>query len=751
MKARTLVPLALLALVISRAPFFPSNPDWGLLSFEHCFVLSWPEIHANRQAADPDPSVPYGIVDVPQFTCYHGGSAALGHVVRWVVALTGTRTLLAHKIIGTGFTALFLGMLAGALVRLWPSPADRIRVIFPLVLVAIPPTFFLWLSLTPKGHYLESHLFHGLFLPFYVAAARRTLTWPWLVVAGLVGGIGAAYCPSHGIFLAILLVAYLAFADDVPWKARLTGVAISGGAAAVSFVLLFGNPRPAFDAFWTGSLLETFLGPVMGASEVAEPRSDAVSWTLRNDLLPRFSALSHDFFGALPRTIWTLPRVAALLGAMAVAAGATALLWRDTVRALVRRGPNLEPLRFMAIQGLLLAVAVVGFVGFRQHLATGLVTAPVDFLVPAYPPLFIGSGALLGGMVTSSLRPVRIMGWAVGVVACVVLGTGWASEIATNSRSMTRPEFGSCDSIQLTGYFYELSPPPSHLPLRSVFRGSLDYTLAYDDGQARCEASQPGDGDACAFWRYAMETAEDGFTPAWCSERPLDERGVCARAVGAELYATEVCTDPLALPRDLCSGFEGELLTDCLSGAWQGLMITQEPTCICALTNRCTDVYGDLVELAACLEQTAALLNGAPTLPAPSAPDVCRTWPRGWRGLCERKERVSSLPRPTDADSCEAVYLGGYAEALPSRGRLAYDQCLVTSTETYPWCAIGTARIRGETDCAWAGPPGMEGGQVALFWESLPQNTIGKVLASKTAGICPGPHMEPDGSIPVGR
>jgi len=45
----------------------------------------------------------------------------------------------------------------------------------------------------------------------------------------------------------------------------------------------------------------------------------------------------------------------------------------------------------------------------------------------------------------------------------------------------------------------------------------------------------------------------------------------------------------------------------------------------------------------------------------------------------------------------------------------------------------------------------MAGGEVERFWTSLPHNTIGKVLASKTAGICVGPPIAPDGTIPVGR
>jgi len=726
MRPRTLVLLALAALALSRAPFFLHNPDWGLLNFEHCFVLSWPEIYANRQAVDPDPTQPFGIVDVPQFTGYHGGSAVVGHQVRWLATLLGTRTLLVHKVLGTLLTALFIGALAWALARLWPSPTDRLRVLFPLALVAFPPTFFLWATMTPKGHYLESHLIYGLFLPFYVAAARSALTWRWLLVAGLLGGAATAYCPSNGIFFGILLAAYLAFAE-LSWRGRLWRTAASCAAAAVALVLLFGNPLQVVDAFVAESLLESLLGAVLGSGAEGQVAAEPDEWSIRRDLLPNAMVITNDFFDVLPagrQPWWSL---LARLGGIAVALGAATLLLKESLGSFGESEEAAEtqaPGRFMAINALLLVVASIGFLAFRHHLSSGLTTAAVDFLVPAYPPLFIGSGALLATMVRAPRRAVRRLGWAVTALAAVGLGAGWICEIGTNARPITRPEFGSCDSIQLTAYFYQLHSPPSRQPLRSPFRGPLDYRIEYDLGQRRCAASEPGDGDTCAFWRYAMESAEPDRAAGFCESRPLADQAVCARATGAQLYSADVCHDPTDTPGNICQQCTGGLHAECLSGAWQGVMVSQEPPCVCSLTDLCRTEQLDLVELSACLEQTAALLNGMPSLPLPSDPRACPDWPEGWRGLCERRDRLLELSPPRDAASCEAVYLDRYAHELPSHGRLAYDQCLVTSTETYPWCAIGIARLRGETDCAWAGFDESSGEQARFFWESLQHNAI---------------------------
>jgi hypothetical protein len=49
------------------------------------------------------------------------------------------------------------------------------------------------------------------------------------------------------------------------------------------------------------------------------------------------------------------------------------------------------------------------------------------------------------------------------------------------------------------------------------------------------------------------------------------------------------------------------------------------------------------------------------------------------------------------------VYRERFAEDVPDLGRVYYDQCLSLTTESYPWCAVGVARLRGEADCAWRG------------------------------------------------
>jgi hypothetical protein len=172
-------------------------------------------------------------------------------------------------------------------------------------------------------------------------------------------------------------------------------------------------------------------------------------------------------------------------------------------------------------------------------------------------------------------------------------------------------------------------------------------------------------------------------------------------------YALEACEDPWHPPADLCAEHDGSLRDACISGAFQGAdRRWTYDSCRTNYVQLCADTFEDPALLSGCTEQVAALLEGMPLLPAPgeSIPPACAGWPTAWAGLCARS--LDYAVRPTGvapSSSCEETYLSRYAAELPTLGHLAYDQCLFLDVGRYPWCAIGVARLRGETDCRWSG------------------------------------------------
>ncbi len=706
MRPRWWILAAVTAVLLSRLPFFFHHPDWTVLNPEHCFLLSNPEVHAQYQAQTPDEDVPYWVIDEAQIRgLQHMGAAVNSHVMHLAVDLLGTRSLLPIKVVGTLYTALFMALFAWALARICPLREDRAWVAIPLFVWTFPTVLILWVSLTPEGQYFETHVFYGLFLPLFLAVDRgreRGLV-PIAAAAGVLGGLAMAYTFSN-LFLVGVFCLYAWLRCPAGLVHRLASTATTGVAALASFVL-FGHPQHVIQRLLLSNFFHPDTNPSVGRDV------GLVEWLTSGQALG--AALSHveilfglhdsGAFAFRTEPLGLVVAVALLLVALAAAAAlivsALRFLWPRS-RADLSRAE-----RFEAYNGLLLMAFVAAYLTFEPYTIPGDGEHKIGYLVPTFLCLPVGAAALFQRAFRSRRSPVRITSWVAAGLSAAILITGWANALTDNARPLRRPGLNACDTLCADGYF-QVAPGAEPgafgwLPWRLPASSEFDRI----GGEARCRGAAPGNDDTCAFIGYEMATSLDEI--ADCAAEPPSTRLMCAQADGAMHHALEACEDPRHPPADLCAEYAGSLRAACISGAYQGSdRRWTYDSCRTNFAQLCADTFDDPALLSGCTEQVAALLEGMPLLPSTDEPPPaeCAGWPLAWSGLCARTlDHAARSPGDLQAPSCEETYLSRYAGDLPAQGHLAYDQCLFLDVGKYPWCAIGVARLRGETNCRWSG------------------------------------------------
>lgn len=708
------VVLTVCAVVLARAPFLAHNPDWGpMLTTEHCWNMTDPFMYEQRRAVAPDEELPFWVVNYAQMKShYHGGSELMSHLVRVASLGFSPTTVLPNKIVGLVFTALTIGLLAWGLRRIWP--VNRWNALVPLFLLTVPPSLLLWMTLLPRGHYFETHLFYALFLPFMVSEAEERTTPVRLVLLGALGGYAVVYTFSNAVFLTAFVclwfVEHVLFALPRGWIATARGLSkwirfstLSSVPAGVVLVVS-GKVQLILERVFTENpkTWEILLGsrePVLdglGGATLDSGRwiSPASWWT---------SARQHGWqlFSTTGNSVLRPPDddlavVAAVAVAIPLTAGMLYLLARlFTTLARGSDGLSNREDRFVFLNGVMLVGFLLAYVVFEPL---------YWYLVPAYVPIFVGTGVLFGRVLRHRSRGVRVAGALLALAASSSLCVGWVDHYHRNVRGLRNvPAVGLCETARLEGYFQEINTGDP-MPARSFLGHAATPNFARIQGQRRCTAVYPTDPDVCAYVGYLFDGEPDVDTVP-CLEAPEPERVLCAQAHGARLVAfREYDDEGIELG---CAVFDGELRDACVSGANQGVMTRGVEDHVHTIANLCRESFQDAPLRSTCIEQVAALMYGAPPLPpAPDSPSTeCAAWPRSWRGLCARAERLDRESRASGSPrSCESVYLERFADELPSSGRLHYSQCLhLTSHSLYPWCAIGVARQRGDVECAWAG------------------------------------------------
>ncbi len=705
MTDRRFMVLAAVVLVASRIPFFWHNPDWSFTVWEHCFTLSFPAVYAERMAQEPGSNIPYWLVNQEQMWWhYHTGIGVLAYMVGFLSKVLDTRSLVLVKTVGTAYTLVFVLALVWALGQTSPNRRSWVYRAVPVFLCAFPPVYFLMASLLPLGHYYETHLFHGLFLPFFVFAARGRMSLPAALLAGVLGGLAAVYTFSNLVFPAVLAFATLVFGGG-PWLRRV-GVPAALGAAALAVYGVIGQS--------SGILSRIARATPLSGDELVEPGPTMAFTEWVGSGLAWRAAVEHvDFLlgfhgsGIFDLRSSTTGAIMALLLVIATAASAALLSWHSLRSVAPAARKKMTPTdRFLATQGMVVAAFVLAYLVFDPYMMPDDVLNYVGYLLPTFPPLFIGAGAACALVWRSRRVPIRAGAGVAMAVLAGVLVAGWAQALQTNSRPLLRPEFNSCDSLHTQGYYWE--PPYWTGPWSAyqVLRDRQGGILNREAGERRCRLALPDHGDRCAFVGYTLEASETSFELD-CAAEPPAMQALCARAYGARRWGWDTCWAPTAPPDDLCVGFDGELREACVSGAYQGSSLDWAVNhCLESYLMLCKQTFTDPIAFSACAEQAGRLVEGMPQLPRAQGPPPadCSGWPSPWLGLCERAldSAVRSVSSP-GIQSCEALYFERYATELPQRGRLAYDQCLTLARGHYAWCAIGVAREMDGVDCAWTG------------------------------------------------
>jgi len=707
---RSFVLLAGCAVLLARAPFLAYNPDWGpMLDNEHCFLLADPYVHEQRRTLWPDEELPFWVVGYDHMKVhFHRGAEPLAHMVRWSSRLLPTPTVLPIKCVGIALTVLTAGLLAWGLGRIWPR--RRTNVLVPLFLLAFPPSFLLWVTLLPRGHYFETYLFYGLFLPFMVSEAEERTRWYGLLLLGALGGIAAAYAFSNAIFFTAFLclwcIEHVLFALPRGPRETVRGlwtwlrtVALASVPAVATYALLgdiswaFGRIGADNNKTWQILLGGGDVTEAVGRGAYPDQWWEPLAVSSRLLFGTTVETTRPDAWGL---AMLTVAAVAVLLlgGMVYTLAGVLVALARG------RDGIATREKRFLLLNGMLLAGFLMAFLAFE----------PFEwYLAPVYAPLFVGTGALVSRLSRSATSAVRVLGLVVTVAAGASLSLGWLDHLLWNARQRDVPDAGRCETLRLGGYFWELESGGRG-------RGGLLYgepaprVFDREEGQRRCSAVYPQDRGVCTYVGYLLALTQ-GERAVPCANAPQTERVLCAQAFGASRSPVHLAA--AEAPHTGCSVFTGELLDACTSGAYQGVTTDSTDGYIAEMTSLCSESFADPGLRSACWEQIAALLYGAPLLPEPpdSPPPPCESWPAEWKGLCARAVTQASGtsvegPRP----DCESVYLERFAEQLPQAGRLQHSQCHhMTDTGLYPWCAIGIARQRGEVECGWSGSFGSEG------------------------------------------
>ena len=694
---------AVLLLLVSRLPFLTANVDWGVFHPEHLWIITDAAAVARSAALDEGTPATLGELDLGLYAIhYHAGGRWVTEAVRWLGVLTGGFGVLQMKLLGLLGSLIALCGYTVGVMRLWPGDARRWWLPVGMVWL-FPPTLFLWMTLVPMGHYMETWFFHGLFLPLYATMlADRATTRHWLL-AGLLGGVATAYVLTTAVLPGLLAVGWLLITrHDVRQRA------ISLGAMALAFL-----------AVWLPTGGVRYYSVMMWADEFLEDPGErgGVVVTVGEALVRLFTnAVVVDGDGWSRRGMFALfepansvlGTAAAWVLALAAGAGCAYLLWHAYLFLHPgRRGELDVPGRVLALHGLMLPI---GFAAYLVLITWWYHQAYVCYLTLSYPPLLFGLGA---GAAAAWARWGRGAGVA-AVGLLVVMAIGWGESVAFTNRAIDRPPIQRMD----------------HGRAEALTRFALDSGDALPDPaavSAVCERLHPQNSVFCSAlgWQALanqMRAESEGVAGPQlagrlsnvCSEAEANGNGeACALAAGGQLFEDGLCDAPMAKGlSDVCADFPEALRPSCVSGIYRGAVVDGSSLGLQCSTSRMLGLCTSGAPIStwqhrACLEGLAFFITGAPALPSAveGSPAACEGWPPDLRGLCAHL--ATARPADGSTPSCEDVYRTRFVEAEPDSNELLYQQCahldILTGFDLYPSCAVGVLRATDAVSCSWDG------------------------------------------------
>ncbi len=714
-----LVAGAVLLFVLSRLPFLLSHSDWGVFVTEHLWIITDGAAVDRTTSLLGDVGATLGRFNPLLYDGhYHAGGLWITEAVRYVGRLTGEHGLRELKLIGFVCSLIAVCAYLGALMAVWPKQPLRWAAGVYVAWLA-PPTLLLWMTLMPMGHYMETWFFHALFLPPLVLVLQDKAGPVVFGLAGAVAGLSATYVFSNLVFPVLLGFLFLLLTRRAWWNRALCLLSLGATTAASWYVV-------------AGARMGLVADRVGRQSHLSEPDVGArVERVLVNTgrLASRRVVLYGDvwsergIFAVLAPDSGMLGAISAYGLFLAGAGGAAYMLWHTALLLYPRTARELDLAgRMLGAHGLLLLATVGAYVAI---LPTSWGMGSTSYVTISYAALMFGLAQGLVALLGRGRGPLRIPARGAVAAVMILLGVGWAQEGVENLRGLDRPD------VQRTDF----RTPIPMAALAQAEGAEVDSAAV----EALCNRAYPENELFCAVigWQAEMEfvalrdlparnqgdalpeldfdPARARVTAALCAEASPDRLQACALAVGAQLYSRHSCVgaERRAGVGSMCSRLPAELEQACVTGMYQGPVLPfndLNPCTLDGMSQLCRG-DGDLVMEwmgRACLEGVAYMFTGMPPLPVAQSPvqGACSRWPKDWQGLCQG---LGGHRQAQDGEpSCEDVYLERFADDLPSRHGLIYQQCafvegVAEGREFYPSCVIGAARVLEGLECSWRG------------------------------------------------
>jgi len=715
-RAIQFVLLAAVLLLGSRLPFFGQNVAWGIFDLEHTWIITDSSVVERAHRVAPELGLTLAELDHPLFgSHYHAGGMILTDMVRLTGRLTGDWSLVRLKLVGLAFTLIALLAYLATVTHVWPGDRRRWALAAWIPWLA-PPSLFLWMTLMPMGHYMETWLFHALFLPGFVLVASDRARPVTLFPIGLLAGLAMVYVFSNVMFPALMTAGVVLFSQ----RSRMAQLRSVGAlAAGVLLVWLpFVLPRLAHFQRRVG-----LTGPSeKTAAHYAQQAVYNAVGLVKPEVVAGGDAFSHrGLFAVLEPHDSALAVVAAYVLALAGVGGAAFLL-RSVARLVRAESRAAMPLgeRLLALNGLMLLGLLGTYVPVLDGEGTeGRSFQYVSYLTLSYPALLFGVTMGAATLLQWGERAGRRAPAAVVSLIVVLLGVGWAQSVAANLAHLDRPEIQRQE--------YRRAP----LLVRFVGGDRQDQSQA----QATCDALFPDNPSFCAAtgWRVVVEdrvlSRGVGSLPDFCGSLPPSDQEACWTAIAEELvhhHAGRGVEYGAAAVRAAC-GPPGTEPAGCLTGAHRVVQrdhphdipfwSLMRALAVCEAGNESVPRWAERT----CLESVAWTMVGMPPLPATSAAvsPVCTSWPAGWQGLCQGL--AGRQPAEPGARSCEDEYIARFVPRIPVRHQLIYQQCAFADllvdeldlmgiaglereqASVLPPCLIGVARALEGLECSWSG------------------------------------------------
>lgn len=679
-----LLAAGVVAYLASRVPLLLHSPDWRPMSMEHhCFSTSIPALVHALETTSEVPRQTLAAYAPEHFgRHYHEGANYVAESVRALIALGVPEGLLPLKLTGLIASTIAFVVWFAVVSRVWREHRPRVVAAMTCAWLA-PPSMYLWTTLLPPGHYMETWLFHALFLPPVLAICMGTLPRWGPAALGVACGWAAIYTASNLAFAGWFSV-LLVLAPGRTALRRVAAVAQVWGLTLALWGFFITRPErwPWFSERFDEGTREGVLTTVReGLRQLLSPSVVHIGDQLsQRGAFSLLETTPGDPVGIRAAGVMLF---VSILGAVAISAWAIA-------SAVPGRFARMSvEARFLAAQGILF----LGLFLFWLLFGAGPRAGMASYLLLVLPPVWLGVGWVVSLPVPRAAAWVRALRWGSVAALAAFLAWGWGSTVAENSRELDRPGLPQCDA-EYIGVL------------------AKDATSSADL-EERCLRARPGNHQYCERLAWTLGPMRNAAT---CRGLTGHEELACGTAAGRRMDPTEAsrCRPDVhgrfdGVPASCCAPLTGAARHSCLVAALRPEVFQLPNLPFASQDYLCRRLSAPGTwRYRACMEGTASVIPLFPAGPVATepAPEACQDWPVALLDSC--RHAMAARPAEEGEQSCEEVYAAEYRARLPDEESLFFGACLrvegyVEGEGLYPFCAIGAARRLLGEDCRWRG------------------------------------------------